>query len=116
MSVSERDVLAEPKVSKPYAGPRGHWLWGCMPQVQKDGPGFYMQAWRDHGDYVRIRAIAGAYFYMLAHPDAVEHVLQHNHKNYRKPTLLTAPMSLVVGQGLFTSAGDLWLRQRRLMQ
>ena len=37
-------------------------------------------------------------------------------ENYRKPDRLTRPMSLLVGNGLFTSDGDFWLRQRRLMQ
>jgi len=101
---------------KTIAGPRGHWLWGCMPQLQNDGPGFYYRTWRDHGDYVRIRAIPGVYFYFLTHPDAIEHVLQKNHKNYRKPVFFNRTMAYLVGQGLFSSEGDLWLRQRRLMQ
>jgi cytochrome P450 len=87
-----------------------------MPQVQKDGPGFYSRTRRDHGDYVRIRAIPGVYYYLLTHPDAVEHVLQKNHKNYRKPVFFTRTMALLVGRGLFSSEGDLWLRQRRLAQ
>jgi cytochrome P450 len=99
-----------------FPGPRGHWLWGCMPQLQKDGPGFYFRTWRDSGDYVRIRAVPGVYFYLLTHPDAVEHVLQKNHKNYRKPIFFNRTMALFVGQGLFSSEGDLWRRQRRLAQ
>jgi cytochrome P450 len=87
-----------------------------MPQVQKDGPGFYSRTRRDHGDYARIRAIPGVYYYLLTHPDAVEHVLQKNHKNYRKPVFFTRTMALLVGRGLFSSDGDLWLRQRRLAQ
>jgi cytochrome P450 len=43
-------------------------------------------------------------------------VLHKNHKNYRKPPFLMRPMALLVGQGLFTSEGELWLRQRRLSQ
>jgi cytochrome P450 len=87
-----------------------------MPELQADGPGFYYRTWRDYGDYVRIRAIPGVYFYFLTHPDAVEHVLQKHHKNYRKPVFFDRTMALLVGQGLFSSEGDLWLRQRRLMQ
>jgi cytochrome P450 len=87
-----------------------------MPQLQADGPGFYLRTWRNHGDYVRIRAIPGVYFYFLAHPEAVEHVLQKHHKNYRKPVFFDRTMALLVGQGLFSSDGDLWLRQRRLAQ
>jgi cytochrome P450 len=105
-----------PAHRKAPAGPRGHWLWGCMPQIRKDPLRFYTHARRDYGDYVRLRAVPGVYFYLLTHPEAVEHVLQKNHKNYRKPAFFTRTMMLLVGQGLFTSEGDLWLRQRRLMQ
>ena len=97
-------------------GPRGHWVWGCMPRIWRDPLGFYSETRRDHGDYARLRAVPGVYFYLLTHPDAVEHVLQKNHKNYRKPLFFTRTMSLLVGQGLFTSDGDLWRRQRRLAQ
>lgn len=101
---------------KPPAGPRGHWLVGCSSQLRKDPLAFYTAAWREYGDYVRIRGFPGIYFSLLVHPDAVEHVLQKNHRNHRKPDLLVRPMSLLVGQGLFTSEGDAWLRQRRLDQ
>jgi hypothetical protein len=38
-----------------------------------DGPlGLYCGAWKQFGDYVRLRALAGVYFYLLTHPEAVE--------------------------------------------
>lgn len=98
------------------AGPRGHWLLGCMRQFQRDPIGLYMQAWRDYGNLVRMRAFPGIYVYLLIHPDTVEHVLQKNHKNYRKPDFFNGPVSLLAGTGILTSEGDLWLCQRRLMQ
>ncbi len=101
---------------KSPTGPRGHWLWGCFPQVRRDPLGLYTRAWQQYGDYVRLRAIPGVYFFLLTHPEAVEHVLQKHHKNYRKPKTVTGPVSLLMGNGLFTSEGDFWLRQRRLMQ
>jgi cytochrome P450 len=87
-----------------------------MSQVRKDPLGLYARAWQRYGDYVRLRFIPGVYAYLLVHPEAVEHVLQKNHKNYRKPDVLLRPMRLLVGDGLFTSEGDAWLRQRRLDQ
>jgi cytochrome P450 len=94
---------------------RGHWLWGCLRQLQRDPLALYTQANRDYGHYVRIRAFPGIYVYLLTHPDAVEHVLQ-KHKNYRKPDFFNKPVGLLAGNGILTSEGDLWLRQRRLMQ
>jgi cytochrome P450 len=101
---------------KAAPGPRGHWLFGCFGPMKNDPLGFYQNVWKNYGDYVRIRAIPGFYFFMLTHPQAIEHILQKNYKNYRKPANLTKSVRLLTGEGLFLSEGDLWLRQRRLMQ
>ncbi|HYT91521.1 MAG TPA: cytochrome P450 [Gemmataceae bacterium] len=101
---------------KTLQGPRGHWLLGCLRQFQRDPLTLYTQANRDYGHYVRIRAFPGIYVYLLTHPEAVEHVLQKNHKNYRKPDFFNKTVGLLAGNGILTSEGDFWLRQRRLMQ
>jgi cytochrome P450 len=98
------------------AGPGGHWLGGCMGELQRDVMGFATRANREFGHYVRIRFVPGFSVYLLTHPNAVEHVLQKNQRNYRKPGMLTGAMGLLVGNGLFTSEGDTWRRQRRMMQ
>jgi cytochrome P450 len=87
-----------------------------MRQLQRDPLGLYTRANRDYGHYVRIRAFPGIYVHLLTHPEAVEHVLQKNHKNYRKPDFFNKPVGLLTGNGILTSEGDFWLRQRRLMQ
>lgn len=57
----------------------------------------------------------GIEIYHLSDPDAIQHVLQDNARNYVKGKLFE-PMRSLVGNGLFLSDGDFWLRQRRLMQ
>jgi cytochrome P450 len=99
-----------------WPGPRGHWLFGCVKAIRRDSLGFYGDIWQTYGDYVRIPTLPGYDVYLIADPAAVEHVLVKNHKNYRKPEFLVGPMRQVVGNGLFTSDGDFWLRQRRLAQ
>ena len=47
--------------------------------------------------------------------EAVQHILQDNARNYIKGPIFD-PMRSLVGNGLFLSDGDFWLRQRRLMQ
>ena len=47
--------------------------------------------------------------------NVVKHILQGNHKNYRK-NLAYRKLKLLLGEGLFTSEGEYWLRQRRQMQ
>ncbi|HKI34571.1 MAG TPA: cytochrome P450 [Gemmataceae bacterium] len=114
-------VITEPPAAptggpKPWPEYRGHWLRGALHQIQNRPLDFYSAVWRQCGRYVRIRALPGAWFYLLTHPDGIEHVLQKNPKNYRKPDVLIKPVRLLMGNGLFSSEGDFWLRQRRLMQ
>ena len=116
------EQLAEPvapgvaRGSRTPAGPRGHWLWGCLTRLRKDPLGLYWDAWREYGDCVRIRFLPGIYGYLLTHPEAVEHVLSKHHKNYHKPAFFARVIGLLLGNGLFTSEGESWLRHRRLMQ
>src|SRR5262249_19385870 len=101
---------------RPWPGPRGHWLLGCLRQIQNDPLPFYHQTWRASGHYVRLRILAGVPMYLLAHPEAVDHVLHKNHKNYRKPDVFNRPVSRLAGNGILTSEGTFWRRQRRLVQ
>jgi cytochrome P450 len=87
-----------------------------MPQVAGDPLGLYESAWRQYGDIVRLRALPGVYFFLIVHPDAIEHVLAKNHKNYRKPDSFNQPASLLAGKGLLTDEGASWLNRRRLVQ
>ncbi len=54
--------------------------------------------------------------HLLNHPDFVKHVLVDNNQNYDKATPAFIFSRLVLGNGLFTSDGAFWLRQRRLAQ
>jgi cytochrome P450 len=87
-----------------------------MPELSSDPLGLYERAWREHGDLVRLRALPGVHFYLLAHPEHVEHVLATNHKNYRKPDSFNKPARLLAGTGLLTDEGASWLRRRKLVQ
>ena len=108
--------------AEPTAGPKswpeypGHWLRGCMRELRALPLDFYTAVRRRCGPYARIRAVPGIWFYLITHPEGVEYVLQKNNKNYRKPDVLIGPVRLLMGNGLFSSEGDFWLRQRRLMQ
>ena len=53
--------------------------------------------------------------YHAGEPAAVQHILQDNARNYVKGPLFDVMRNLV-GNGLFLSDGDFWLRQRRMMQ
>src|SRR5687767_4639621 len=49
-------------------------------------------------------------------PVATRHVLQKHHKAYEKSEIVTDILAKYVGNGLLTSTGEHWLRQRRLIQ
>ena len=68
----------------------------------------------EYGDAVRMPMWPTRAMYIFSTPDAVKHILQDNHRNYRKAFTYNY-LKPVVGEGLLTSHGDLWLRQRRLV-
>ena len=53
--------------------------------------------------------------YQISEPAEIQHVMQDNARNYIKGKLFDF-MRNMVGNGLFVSDGEFWLRQRRMMQ
>ncbi|MBC7387846.1 MAG: cytochrome P450 [Opitutaceae bacterium] len=49
-------------------------------------------------------------------PAFIEHVLKGNQRNYHKSPIVSQQLGRFVGNGLLTSNGDYWLKQRRLIQ
>lgn len=49
-------------------------------------------------------------------PEIIKQILQKNHRNYPKSPLHFEKLAYFLGNGLLTSTGDYWLRQRRLIQ
>lgn len=69
-----------------------------------------------HGDTYRVFVPARrSYTYVIHHPDDVKRVLVGNHRNYIKGLGLDR-VRILLGKGIMTSEGDLWKRQRYLMQ
>ena len=52
-------------------------------------------------------------FAVLNYPEAVKHVLLTNHANYVKGRLTRRILGPLLGEGLLTSEGETWRRQRR---
>lgn len=59
--------------------------------------------------------IGGRHQYLVLHPEDVKHVLQENHRNYGRSPAFNV-LKIFLGNGLLTSDGDFWRRQRRLAQ
>ena len=97
-------------------GPKGGLIQGVMPEFNRDMFGFIERCRRDYGDVVRMR-----FLYLTAHfvynPADIEYVLVTNAKNFIKSRSLRTPFfRRLVGNGLLTSEGEVWKRQRRLAQ
>jgi cytochrome P450 len=68
------------------------------------------------GDVYRVFAPSrGVYYYVINHPDDVKRVLLSNHRNYTKGDGIDR-VKILLGNGIMTSEGDFWRRQRRMMQ
>jgi len=70
----------------------------------------------EFGDLYRVFAPGrGVYNYVINHPDDIKRVLLSNHRNYTKGEGMDR-VKILLGNGIMTSEGDLWRRQRRMMQ
>jgi cytochrome P450 len=84
-----------------------------LPQFRKDPLGAFFHSALTYGDVVRYRGVWTSH--QLSHPDHIQHVLQGNVANYRKGRGYKI-LRLSLGEGLLTSEGALWQRQRKMTQ
>jgi len=94
----------------PTEGPLGH-----LRLMQSDQLGFTLRAREACGPIARFRFVVMP-AHLLAHPDHVRHVFVDNHRTYDKQTRGFDVLRIVLGNGLLTSEGDFWRRQRRIAQ
>jgi cytochrome P450 len=94
---------------------KGHPILGVMSEFNRDTLGFITRL-QKYGDVVRARFFyVPAYF--IYHPADIEDILTANARNFRKAMSLRSNFfHRLVGNGLVTSEGDFWRRQRRLAQ
>jgi cytochrome P450 len=104
-----------PQSTQNAPGPKGRPVVGSLPELRRQGQlPFFLEQWQRYGDTVRVRL--GPYLmHMVIDPDDVHRVLVANNRNYEKGVGYRK-LKLALGGGLFVSEGELWQRQRRLMQ
>lgn len=95
-------------------GPRGYPVVGVMPKIWRDPLRFFGEVARDHGPVARV-GLGKFTLFLISQPEPIQRVLQDNAQNYWKGEGLAAAKPLM-GEGLATSEGELWKRQRRLCQ
>ena len=89
---------------------------GVMREFNRDSLGFIELCARDYGDVVWMRFLYVPAIF-LYHSNDIEYVLSTNSKNFIKSMSLRSNFfQRLVGNGLLTSQGEEWKRQRRLSQ
>jgi cytochrome P450 len=102
-----------PALRRPH-GPQGRFLLGISPLATRDQL-HALSSWaRKFGDIYHCRFLI-YHVYFVNHPELIEQVLVTQHRKFIKGRALRANRELF-GNGLLTSEGDLWQRQRRLIQ
>ncbi len=100
--------------TKSPPGPKGHWLSGNLPEFRRDRLGFLTHCARTYGDVVKLR-FGPRRMMLVNHPDLVEEVLVTQNRHFIKHFALRMSKT-TLGNGLLTSEGEFWRRQRRLAQ
>jgi len=89
--------------------------WTASFKIYSRDPLAYMPTLqREYGDIVTMRYY-NFRVYFISHPDYIEQVLVTDNRKFIKGRILRKNRQLF-GNGLLTSEGDFWLRQRRLAQ
>jgi cytochrome P450 len=95
-------------------GPRGSLILGSTFAYMRDPIGFLTKTAREYGDFVRLK-LGNLSTYLVSNPEHIEYALRTHADQFMKDEL-TRWLTPLVGQGLLTSEGEFWRRQRRLAQ
>lgn len=94
-------------------GPRGRFFLGSLPEFAGDVLGFMTKCVREHGDFARVH-LPGHDVYVLNRSEDIETVLLSQRTNFVKHSFFWKHVTAIFGNGLLTSEGEFWLKQRRL--
>ncbi|NAS13773.1 cytochrome P450 [Poritiphilus flavus] len=84
--------------------------------IRKNPIPFHRRFFETYGDTFSVKIGRKKHLMLSRDKEVVQHILQKNHKNYYKSSIQTNYLSKYLGNGLLTSNGDFWLKQRRLIQ
>lgn len=100
-------------------GPKGLPVLGSAIAMRRDLLSFMHRGLLEYGDVVRASAGSGRFrvdVFGVFHPDGVQQVLASNADNYSKGDDVYGELRNLLGNGLLTSEGDTWKRQKRMVQ
>jgi cytochrome P450 len=111
------EIVERPATAAP--GPKGLPLIGSVIDFKRDILGTLHSGLLQYGDVVRFKVgppPVGATVYGLFHPDGVQHILAGAADFYHKNDPVYFEIRELLGNGLLTSQGEQWKRQKRLVQ
>jgi len=85
-------------------------------KIVKNPLPFHHKNFEKKGDTFRLKLGIGNSVIFSRNPEFAMYALQKNQRNYTKSKIQTKDLSKYVGKGLLTSEGELWKKQRRLIQ
>lgn len=104
------------KSQPPSSRPKPAWILGHLPEFGRNPLAFLEKCARQHGDYVCLRFVNRPVI-LLNDPADIERVLVTNSRKFCKTIGYRTPfMRRLFGEGLLTSEGQFWQRQRKLSQ
>ena len=95
-------------------GPKGTLIAGNLRQAEPGRLDFFLELAREYGPLASFR-LGRRRLFLVSAPDLIEQVLVTDAKHYIK-YFGARTFKPVLGNGLVTSEGEFWLRQRRLTQ
>jgi cytochrome P450 len=113
MNVKEKELNFPPEA-------KGETFIGSARDFADDTLGFIEKNIPIHGSIFQLKSI---FFRFISHfdrvvvvsdPEMVKHILQTNNKNYVKSYGYRI-LKVLLGEGLLTSEGEFWRKQRRLL-
>lgn len=114
LGVPERTLTPSNVGTPPVPGPKGLPLIGPIREIRDDPLGFSVRMARTYGEITGFN-LGPHKVFMLNRPEFFRHVLVDNWRNYHKSRFYKA-VGPIFGNGLVTSDGETWKRQRQLAQ
>lgn len=108
-------MLAKKNYNYPKALPLHKFFWNAE-AIRKNPIPFHKRYFEIYGDTFSVKIGWNRRLLLSRDKDLVQYILQKNHKNYYKSKIQTDYLSKYLGNGLLTTNGEFWLKQRRLIQ